>query len=120
MAPLLVSALLFALPLSAWLAHRRVSRLEWGWATLLTAALAVFVSLARTRPGDYEGIGVDGDGRRPGCLVLVAGCVAIAVRLSDWRRAILLAVAVGVMFGVVAVLTKIVMHILTEGGVSSC
>ncbi|HNA51305.1 MAG TPA: DMT family transporter, partial [Mycobacterium sp.] len=35
---------------------------------------------------------------------------------TGWRRAILLAVAVGVLFGVVAVLTKIVMHILRMDG----
>ena len=115
-APLLVSALLFALPLSAWLAHRRVSRLELGWASLLTAALAVFVSLARTRPGDYEASESTAIAVAAGCLVLVTVCVAIAGRLSDWRRAITLAVAVGVMFGMVAVLTKIVTHILTEQG----
>ena len=86
-APLLVSALLFALPLSARLAGRTVTRVEWIWASVLTAALAVFVMLARAAPGDYNG----------------------------WRRALLLASAVGMLFGVVAVLTKIVMNIVTEG-----
>jgi drug/metabolite transporter (DMT)-like permease len=38
------------------------------------------------------------------------------VRMNGWRRAVLLAVAVGVMFGVVAVLTKIVMHLLDDRG----
>lgn len=113
-APLLVSALLFALPLSAWLSHRRVSRAEWGWAGLLTAALTVFVTLARTRPGDYEG------SERPAvivavvCIAGVAGCAVAAARFADWRRALLLAIGVGVLFGVVAVLTKIEMHILTK------
>lgn len=115
-APLLVSALLFALPLSAWLADRRVSRLEWGWASLLTAALAVFVSLARTKPGDYEASESTAMAVAAGCLVLVCACVAIARRLSDWRRAITLAVAVGVMFGMVAVLTKIETHTFIESG----
>ena len=118
-APLLVSALLFALPLSARLAHRRVTRAEWGWAVLLTVALGVFVSLARTKPGDYDGAGAAGGRGRPGsACVFVAGCLAVAVRLSDWRRAIMLAVGVGVLFGVVAALTKIVMHTVTEGSVS--
>jgi EamA domain-containing membrane protein RarD len=34
-----------------------------------------------------------------------------------WRRSVFLAVAVGVLFGVVAVLTKLVMHLLTHDGV---
>jgi hypothetical protein len=114
-APLMVSALLFALPLSARLSHRRVSRGEWGWAGLLTIALAVFISLARTKPGDYEGAEVPAIVVTGVCLVFVAGCLLVALRLSNWRRAILLAVGVGVLFGVVAVLTKLVMHIVREG-----
>lgn len=114
-APLLVSALLFALPLSARLAGRRVGRTDWGWAILLTAALAVFVSLARTRPGDYEGSAWPAAFVALGSAVFVCGCVLLANRVSDWRRAILLAIGVGVLFGVVAVLTKIVMQFVTEG-----
>ena len=41
----------------------------------------------------------------------------VAVRNPGWRRAVLLAVAVGVLFGVVAMLTKLVMHLLTHDGV---
>ncbi len=114
-APLLVSALLFALPLSARLAGRRVTRVEWVWALVLTVALAVFVALARTAPGDYEG------SERPAVLVaavalFTAVCtLPLAIRLTGWRRALLLATAVGVLFGVLAVLTKIVMNTVTEG-----
>ncbi|MEO9222721.1 MAG: DMT family transporter, partial [Mycobacteriaceae bacterium] len=49
--PVLVSSLLFALPLSARLDHRRVTRSEWVWAVLLTAAIAVFVVVGNPRPG---------------------------------------------------------------------
>ena len=114
-APLLVSALLFALPLSARLAGRTVTRVEWIWASVLTAALAVFVMLARAAPGDYDG------SERPAVLVaavaltLALCTLPLASRLNGWRRALLLASAVGMLFGVVAVLTKIVMNIVTEG-----
>jgi len=114
-APLMVSALLFALPLSARLAHRRVARGEWGWAGLLTIALAVFISLARTKPGDYEGAELPAVIVAGISLLFVSACLLVALRLSNWRRAILLAVAVGVLFGVVAVLTKLVMHLVREG-----
>ena len=116
-APLLVAALLFALPLSAWLSHRRVSRAEWAWASLLTLALAVFVALARTAPGDYEGSELPAVAVAGLSFALVGCCLLAAARFSDWRRAILLALAVGVLFGVVAVLTKIEMNLLTEDGV---
>ncbi len=114
-APLLVSALLFALPLSARLAGRRVTRVEWVWAVVLTLALAVFVALARAAPGDYRG------SERPAVVVatvalaVTIGTVPVAIRLAGWRRALLLGSAVGVLFGVVAVLTKIVMNTVTEG-----
>jgi len=117
-APLLVSALLFALPLSARLAHRRVTRAEWGWAVLLTVSLGIFVALARTKPGDYDGAVLPAVLVAGISLLFVGGCLAVALRLSDWRRAILLAVGVGVLFGVVAALTKIVMHAVIEGSVS--
>ena len=115
-APLMVSALLFALPLSARISRRRVTRAEWGWATMLTVTLAVFVSLARTRPGDYEGAEVPAAVVAVICLLVVASSLVVAVRLSGWRRAILLALGVGVLFGLVAVLTKIEMQLLTEDG----
>jgi drug/metabolite transporter (DMT)-like permease len=114
--PILVSALLFALPLSARLAHRRVTRGEWAWAVLLTAALAVFVVLGRTAPGDYEASVPLSALVAVICTAAVMACVVVAIRTMGWRRAVLLAVAVGVLFGVVAVLTKQVMHLLTHDG----
>lgn|ERR1700682_2804099 len=89
------------------------------WALLLTVALAVFVLLlARTEPGDYGASAAAASTLVAAlCVALVVGCVAVASRMSGPRRAVLLAAAVGVLFGVVAVLTKIVMHMLIEGGV---
>lgn len=114
--PVLVSSLLFALPLSAGLAHRRVTRSEWTWALLLTAAIAAFVVVGDPRPGH----------QRPTVLAwtvvavvgvpLVVGCVLAAARATGRRRAVLLAVAVAVLFGVVAVLTEVSVHRLAVGG----
>lgn len=115
-APLLVSALLFALPLSAWVSHRKVTRAEWGWAMLLTGALTVFVSLARTAPGDYEGSWRTAVAVAILSLVGVGLLLLVARRLTGWRRALLLAMCVGELFGVVAVLTKLDTHILTTQG----
>ena len=114
--PILVSALLFALPMSARLAHRRVTRGEWAWAVLLTAALAVFVLLARARPGDYDASVSLSALVAVVCTAAVTACVVIAIRTMGWRRAVFLAVAVGVLFGVVAVLTKLAMYLLTHEG----
>ncbi|MGE2735784.1 DMT family transporter [Mycolicibacterium vaccae] len=117
--PILVSALLFALPLSARWAGRRVSRAEWAWAVLLTVALAVFVVLAKANPGDYEASLSTSAVVAVVCTAAVLACVLVGTRTAGWRRAVLLAVAVGVLFGVVAVLTKLVMHLLTHEGIGA-
>jgi drug/metabolite transporter (DMT)-like permease len=115
--PILVSGLLFALPLSARLAHRRVTRGEWAWAMVLTAALAVFVLLAKTSPGDYEASLALSALVAVICTAAVCACVVVATRTMGWKRAVLLAVAVGVLFGVVAVLTTPVLYLLVLIGV---
>ena len=114
--PLLMSSLLFALPISARLSHRRLTAGEWVWALVLTVGLAVFVLVGQPREGHY----------RPPvpawALVVtifvpfVVACVAVAGRVAGRRRAALLAVAVAVLFATVAVLTKISMHRLALGG----
>jgi drug/metabolite transporter (DMT)-like permease len=79
--------------------------------------LAVFVMLAKTSPGDYEASVPITALVAVICTAAVMACVIVAVRTAGWKRAVLLAVAVGVLFGVVAVLTKLVMHLLTHDGV---
>jgi drug/metabolite transporter (DMT)-like permease len=117
--PLLVSALLFALPLSARLAGRRVTRGEWLWAGVLTTGLAVFVLLARPGRSEHTASLTVATVVTVVCAVIIVGCVVLAVKIGGWQRATLLGVAVGVLFGVVAVLTKIVMHILDQRGAMS-
>jgi drug/metabolite transporter (DMT)-like permease len=114
--PLLVSSLLFALPLSARLAGRRVARSEWIWAVVLTTALASFVLMARPRPGLYRGQEMAWSIAIAAIAPIVVFCVAFGARSTGRRRAVLIAIAVGVLFGVVAVLTKLVMYELAEEG----
>jgi drug/metabolite transporter (DMT)-like permease len=114
--PLLVSALLFALPLSARLSRQRISWADWGWAVLLTAGLAVFVLVGQPHEGH----------NRPPIpawtialivtVPLVIGCVAGARRTAGRVRATLLAVAVAVLLGMIAVLTKTCTHRFAVGG----
>ncbi|OBH00611.1 MULTISPECIES: DMT family transporter [unclassified Mycobacterium] len=114
--PLLVSSLLFALPMSARLCHQRITWAEWGWAALLTAALAMFVLVGQPREGH----------NRPPVpawtlalvltVPLVTACVLAARRALGRPRAMLLAVPVAVMLGMIAVLTKICTHRLAVGG----
>lgn len=114
--PLILSSLLFALPMSARLAGRRVTRGEWAWALLLVAALAWFVLMARPQEGEYHGQGLAWSIATAVMVPIIVFCVVFGARWTGRRRAVLIAVAVGVLFGLIAVLTKVVMVRLAEDG----
>jgi drug/metabolite transporter (DMT)-like permease len=114
--PLLVSALMFALPISARIAGDRVTRTEWAWAALLTLSLAVFVLMGRPREGTFEPTAAALLTVGAVCIPLLTFCVIGAARSMGKRRAVLLAIAVGVMFGLVALLTKVCAHRIEESG----
>jgi drug/metabolite transporter (DMT)-like permease len=114
--PLMVSSLLFALPMSARLAGRRVRSSEWVWAVVLTASLASFVLMARPRPGLYRGQEMAWSIATAVIAPIVVLCVVFGARSTGRPRAVLIGIAAGVLFGVVAVLTKLVMYELAEEG----
>lgn len=114
--PLLVSSLLFALPLSARLCHQRIRWAEWAWATLLTAALAVFVLVGQPREGQDRSPVQAWTLALAVTVPLVAACVVAAGRAIGRARAVLLAVAVAILLGMIAVLTKICTHRFAVGG----
>jgi drug/metabolite transporter (DMT)-like permease len=104
--PLLVCALLFALPASVFLEKRRPSVVEWAWALLLVFGLAVFLRAAQ--PGTGPALPDDGP-------LLLMGAVAAAVAVSlaavgrgpgRRHRAVLLGLATGIMYGLTASLIK--------------
>jgi drug/metabolite transporter (DMT)-like permease len=116
--PLLVSTLLFALPLAARWAGRRPTRSDWMWAVLLTAALVGFV---------LSGNPTEGVDRAPvqewlpaGAVLvgLLAGCLAGAARSRGMLRAVLLAAATALCYGFAAALTKGVMGEFDQGPVA--
>jgi drug/metabolite transporter (DMT)-like permease len=112
---LLVTSLLFALPISARLSHRRVTSWEWTWAALLAAAVAVIVVVGNPTAGHSRAsletwtavIAVLGP-----ALVL---CVLGARMWSGPVSAVLLALVSGALWGVFAVLTKGVVDRLDDG-----
>lgn len=116
--PILVTSLLFALPVAAHLAHRRVTRSEWGWALALTLAIALFVAIGDPRPGGERPLVVVWAVAAVVTLGVVGACVLVAHRSRGGRRALMLAVAVAVLFALVAVLTKISVVMLERGGLS--
>jgi hypothetical protein len=116
--PLMVTTLLFALPLSARWSHRRLDRADWLWALLLAVALAVFVISGTPTAGD------DRAGLRqwlPAAAVLgvlLGGCLIGAAFTRGPVRALLLGVATGVAYGVGAALTKGAVSLLGDGPVA--
>jgi drug/metabolite transporter (DMT)-like permease len=113
--PLLVSSLLFALPISARVAGQRVTRSEWAWAGLLTAALAVFVLVAHPQEGHNDPSQQTWLAVSAVIVPILVVCVVWAARTIGTHRALLLAIAVGIMFGLIAVLTKLCAHRLAVG-----
>lgn len=114
---LLVSGLLFALPLGAALQHRRLTCADWVGAVAVVVGLGLFVSVARPSAGRGE----------PSALawaaVLGLGCGTVgallrrAPRIPGSSRATYLGAACGVLFGVTAALAKASGHLLDRGAV---
>ncbi|GFG64330.1 hypothetical protein MKUB_18200 [Mycobacterium kubicae] len=111
-----VTALLFALPIYARVAHHRITRYEWLWALVLATALALVISVGDPSAGHQRAslhtwIIV---GAVMGPLLVL--CVVLA-RIFAGRpvAAILLAVVSGSSLALFAVLTKGVVEVLEDG-----
>jgi hypothetical protein len=114
--PLLVTTLLFALPLAARANRRRLTAEEWQWSGVLVLSLGCFIVLGQPTAG------VD----RPPfgtwvpvlliCVPLAVGCVVAARPLPHGsRRSLLLAVAAGLLLGLSGPMTKAGIDALADG-----
>jgi drug/metabolite transporter (DMT)-like permease len=92
--PLLVSSLLFVLPLGARFSNQHVRARDWYWALLLTAALTVFVLVGQPREGHYRAPVPAWSVALGTSVPVVIVCVLAARRTAGRRRAMLLAGAV--------------------------
>jgi hypothetical protein len=114
--PLLVTMVLFALPVSRIVGGPPVSRAELGWATLLVVGLAAFFAAANpeARPGSAVDASPAGITAVVG-LLTVLGCVTLARRRMPQQRAALLGGAAGISFAAVAALLKTTTDVLPHG-----
>jgi drug/metabolite transporter (DMT)-like permease len=114
--PLLVLSLVFALPVAAWLDHRRVSASELASTATVAAGLALFLGVARPGLGHPQA----SDGAWAVLTILIAvACAGLTVgarRGSPTRAAVMLAAGSGIAFGYVAALTERTGHLL-DGGI---
>ena len=113
-----VTALLFALPIYAYLTKVRVTRREWAWAVLLAAALAVVVTVGNPDSGASRGSLATWF-----VVALVMGpplvfCVLGARFWTGSVSAVLLAVVAGSSLALFAVLTKAVVEVVRGGVVA--
>ena len=113
--PMLVTTLVFALPLGARWSGRSVSRSQTLWGLAIASALALFLIV-----GDPEG-GVDVEPLRDwwssiatcGAIVLVVGGISMAV--GPPLRAVGFAIVAGIAIGFGSALTKSSVHYLAHG-----
>jgi drug/metabolite transporter (DMT)-like permease len=113
---ILVTSLLFALPINARITGRPVSRSQWLWAALLAAAVALIVTVGnptegRARAGFEVWAGVIAV-MLPALVLCVAGARVLAGRPA---AAVLLGLVSGSLWGLFAVLTKGVVERLGHG-----
>jgi drug/metabolite transporter (DMT)-like permease len=112
---ILVTSLLFSLPLSARAAHRRVTRAEWTWAVLLAASVAIIVTVGNPTAGQARAATQTWAVVAAVLVPLLIGCVLAAGRSTGPARAVLLALVSGALWGVFAVLTKGLVELLGAG-----
>lgn len=105
--PLLVTTLLFALPLAARANKRSLTVREWFWSGVLIASLVVFMILGEPTEGISDPSG--GAWIIPIAVMVpvVAACVLVGYRMRHGTgRSLVLAVAAGVLLGYSAPFTK--------------
>jgi drug/metabolite transporter (DMT)-like permease len=115
--PLLVSGILFALPLSAWLAQNRMTGKDWSGALALVTGLSLFLVVSSPGAGHAEAANTDWLLLSIVCALGIGALVLAAQGRSSRHRAALLAAAAGVDYGLTAAFTKSAAHLLLDHGV---
>ena len=113
-----VTALLFALPVYAWMTKQGLTRRQWGWAILLAVAVAAFVAVGEPAAG-YQRASL----QTWTVVALVIGpamafCVLGARIWSGPVAAVLLAVVSASSWALFAVFTKAIVDVV-DGGVGA-
>jgi drug/metabolite transporter (DMT)-like permease len=119
--PLIVTELLFALPLAAWVGGTRLHRREWTGALLVAAGISLFVGVGQPAGQGTTASTFD--------WVLTTVCIAAALIVTigvaeshqdrPTLRASALAAAASICFGFMSVLTRVVGHQFQEHGVGA-
>jgi drug/metabolite transporter (DMT)-like permease len=115
--PLLVSSVVFALPLGARLSHQRIDRREGAAAVLVVAALAAFLAIASPSGGRSAAPLSAWVAAGVACAAVAAALSLLGRHVAASRRAAPLGAAAGILFALSAALTKSVVDELHLGPV---
>ena len=113
--PLLVCGLLFALPIGAAWAGRRLGPGDWMAALVVCVGLAVFLVVADPAAGRADTASSTWLILLVTVTVVTAGLVGVARTQDPRRRAVALAAGAGLVYGAAAALTKTSSHLLDRG-----
>ncbi|MDR1185937.1 MAG: DMT family transporter [Bifidobacteriaceae bacterium] len=114
--PVLVTAMVFALPLAAWWNGRRIRRSDLGWAALVVVGLAVFTVVGDSDKGSVS------NALEPWVWPgVVFGLACAALLVFGWlakgsAKALAFGMLAGVVYGIVAPLTELVVVHLGHDG----
>ena len=114
--PVVGVEVVLALPLAAHIKKRRLGRREWIGATFVVLGVGAFLALSAPSGGNPLP-GLERWGLVAPALVIAAGVVVTGRLVEGPARAPLLAAAAGVSFGLVALLTQSLVHVLGNSGV---
>lgn len=97
--PLIVTVLLFALPLSSRLTGRRVRPVDWWWAIALTVSLALIVVIGDASKGNDTAPTSEWVVAAAIAAVPMVAALVVAGHRSGATRALMLGIAAGILFG---------------------
>ncbi|GAA4743996.1 DMT family transporter [Gordonia phosphorivorans] len=114
--PLVVLAVLFALPLEARIDKRRPSRADWIWGAVLVGSVVAFLVIARPVSSERRAAPVLFAATVTVVVIALLVLVVLAERCRNAHyRSLLYGIAAGALFGVAALLIKsVAMHFMED------
>lgn len=116
--PIVATELAFAVPLSILTGHRRAGAREWAGTALTVGGVGAFLAAAAPSPGRADPGSLRWIVLLLPALTLMAAIATLAARRKGPVRAGLLGVDAAIAFGLLAVLTKTVAHLIGQGAPS--
>lgn len=113
--PIGVTSLILALPLDAWLEHRRIHRAEWVGAVVLVVGLAGLFLLAEHQPSTVPPDAVLVIATIVAVLVVAALAVVVSGRAPAMPRAVIRAAVSGLCAGATSGLVRVTFRLIQDG-----